>query len=111
MHTQKYHAVSSARDRRLHLKQEDNMQDQKEKQGEVLTGSSEDILFLFDRQLIAKSIPIIFNENYNDSTNFNVDKTKHAVYNQVPAYSQTDHPLVTHQRKLCREMRAILKQF
>lgn len=67
----------------LHLKQEDNHVGSKEKQGEVLTGSSEDILFLFDRQLITKSILVIFNENYNDSTNFNADKTKHSVYNQV----------------------------
>lgn len=77
---------------RLHLKQEDNHVRSKDKQGVVLTGSSEDILFLFNR-LTAKSTPLIFNENY-DSTNFNADKTKHTViynqvYNQVPGYSQT----------------------
>lgn len=89
VHTQKYHAVSFAQETALHLKQEDNYVRSKDKQGEVLTGSSEDILFLFDRQLIAKSTPVIFNEDYNDSTNFNADKTKHTVYNQVPGYIQT----------------------
>lgn len=58
-HTQKHHAARSAQETEgCILKQEDNHVTSKDKQGAVLTGSSEDILFLFYRQLIAKSTPL-----------------------------------------------------
>lgn len=70
----------------------------------VLTGSSENILFPFYRQLIAKSSPVGFNENYNDSTNFNADKIKHKVcIKYLDIDKHRDNPLFTGQRELCKE--------
>lgn len=67
--------------------------------------SSEDILFLFYRQLIAKSTSVVFNENYNNSINFIVDNIKPKVHiKYLDIDKHRDNPLFTGQRELCKDI-------